>query len=49
LPITNEPFDQILDLLKIIVREKLKNYGPETDHMPFPFRLLGRDICLAIY
>ena len=26
-----------------VVREKLKKYKPETFHMPFHFKLLGRD------
>ena len=33
----------IHDLLIEVVREKLKNYKLETKHMPFHFRLLGRD------
>jgi len=33
----------IHDLLTRVVREKLKEYKPETRHMPFHFRLLGRD------
>lgn len=33
----------IANLLKTIVREKLKKYEPETEHMPFHYRLLGKD------
>lgn len=35
--------NEIRNLLITVVREKLKNYKPETDYMPFHFRLLGRD------
>jgi len=34
---------EIRKLLINIVRTKLRDYKPETDHMPFHFRLLGRD------
>lgn len=34
---------EILNLLITIVREKLRNYKPETEYMPFHHRLLGRD------
>jgi predicted nucleotidyltransferase len=34
---------QIAEHLKKIVREKLSSYKPETIHMPFHYRLLGRD------
>lgn len=33
----------IANLLKTIVREKLRKYEPETKHMPFHYRLLGKD------
>ena len=33
----------IHNLLTRVVRGKLKKYNPETKHMPFHFRLLGRD------
>ncbi len=33
----------IYELLVLKVREKIKNYNPETDHKPFHYRLLGRD------
>jgi len=35
--------EEIRTLLIDIVRSKLKGYKPETNHMPFHFRLLGRD------
>jgi len=34
---------KIANLLIDTVREKLKNYKPETVHMPFHYRLLGKD------
>jgi len=34
---------KIAELLTTTVREKLKNYQPETMHMPFHHRLLGKD------
>ena len=35
--------EKIRILLINIVRTKLREYKPETNHMPFHFRLLGRD------
>jgi hypothetical protein len=35
--------EAILDLLVATVRAKIANYSPETIHMPFHHRLLGRD------
>ena len=35
--------EEIRKLLINIVRTKLREYKPETNHMPFHFRLLGRD------
>lgn len=35
--------EEISSLLRNVVREKIINYQPETNHMPFHFRLLGRD------
>lgn len=34
---------EIVELLLTTVREKLKSYRPETAHMPFHHRLLGKD------
>jgi hypothetical protein len=35
--------NQIRDILTTTIRNKLKNYSPETKYMPFHWRLLGRD------
>ena len=35
--------EEIRKLLINIVKTKLRDYKPETNHMPFHFRLLGRD------
>jgi hypothetical protein len=35
--------EKIENLLKGIVRQKLFHYTPETNYMPFHFRLLGKD------
>ncbi len=35
--------EEITDLLTKTVREKLENYKPETEHMPFHYSLLGKD------
>ncbi|MCS7144608.1 MAG: hypothetical protein NZ879_06265 [Archaeoglobaceae archaeon] len=35
--------EDICNLLVEIVRAKLREYKPETNYMPFHFRLLGRD------
>jgi len=43
LNISKENKKQIITLLKKTVISKLSNYKPETDSMPFHFRLLGRD------
>lgn len=34
---------EIAELLTTTVREKLRTYKPETVHMPFHHRLLGKD------
>ncbi|MEO0231057.1 MAG: TdeIII family type II restriction endonuclease [candidate division WOR-3 bacterium] len=41
--VNKKVFEEIRDLLINIVRTKLKDYKPETNHMPFHFRLLGKD------
>ncbi|MBM4141207.1 MAG: TdeIII family type II restriction endonuclease [Nitrospira sp.] len=33
----------IIESLTTTIRDKLRDYKPETNHMPFHFRLLGRD------
>ena len=38
-----ETKDKIAELLKKTVRSKLSAYQPETVHMPFHHRLLGKD------
>ena len=40
---SKETKNEIANLLKTIVREKLIKYEPETKHMPFHYRLLGKD------
>lgn len=35
--------EAIISLLKDIIRNKLENYHPETNYMPFHHRLLGKD------
>lgn len=39
---------KITDVIKTCLRNKFKNYNPETKQMPFHFRLLGRDR-MALY
>jgi len=41
--LNRETREEIRKLLINIVRNKLREYKPETKHMPFHFRLLGRD------
>ena len=41
--LSNEIKQEICNILFNVVREKLSKYKPETLHMPFHFRLLGRD------
>lgn len=41
--ISNKQKQEISSLLKEKIRNKLKNYSPETQAMPFHFRLLGKD------
>ncbi len=40
--------EEIAELLKAKIRDKLQNYSPETQQMPFHFRLLGKDR-MALY
>lgn len=46
--IPSDASKQISDLLKEKIRNKLHNYSPETQSMPFHFRLLGKDR-MALY
>lgn len=41
--LSNSVKEKIENLLKEIVRQKLSHYTPETNYMPFHFRLLGKD------
>lgn len=34
---------RIVETIKICLRSKFQNYKPETDNMPFHYRLLGKD------
>ena len=38
----------IKNVLKECLRKKFSNYAPETGHMPFHYRLLGKDR-MALY
>lgn len=35
--------DQVTETIKVCLRQKFLNYKPETENMPFHFRLLGKD------
>lgn len=41
--LTNETAQSLKELLLNTIRNKLRNYKPETFNMPFHYRLLGRD------
>ena len=41
--LSSKTANEISDLLITTVREKLRRYKPETNHMPFHHRLLGKD------
>lgn len=41
--ITPEQKTQLKNVIKDSLRTKFKNYNPETKHMPFHYRLLGKD------
>ena len=41
--LTNENKRQVTETIKVCLRSKFENYKPETDNMPFHYRLLGRD------
>ena len=40
---TTDKAEKIKQVLKASLRNKFQNYSPETKHMPFHFRLLGKD------
>ncbi|MBI2623151.1 MAG: TdeIII family type II restriction endonuclease [Candidatus Liptonbacteria bacterium] len=41
--LTKEYKDHIVGTIKDCLRNKFQDYKPETDHMPFHYRLLGKD------
>ncbi len=41
--LTKEHKDRIIATIKTCLREKFQNYKPETENMPFHYRLLGKD------
>ena len=41
--LSKEQINSVEDVLKARLRNKFQNYKPETDHMPFHYRLLGKD------
>ncbi|HCJ66126.1 MAG TPA: TdeIII family type II restriction endonuclease [Elusimicrobia bacterium] len=41
--LTKEYKNHIIETIKICLRDKFQNYKPETDNMPFHYRLLGKD------
>jgi len=41
--LTNKQIKDIENTIKESIRSKLSNYNPETNNMPFHYRLLGRD------
>jgi len=43
LSLPSKTVSEIAELLITTAREKLRNYKPETNHMPFHHRLLGKD------
>lgn len=42
MPLTEATANKISDVLKKAIRDKIKNYKPETKHMPFQYRLIGQ-------
>ncbi len=43
MPLSEEYKQHITDTIKNCLREKFRNYNPETENMPFHYRLLGKD------
>lgn len=41
--LTKEYKNHIVETIKICLKDKFQNYKPETDNMPFHYRLLGKD------
>ncbi len=48
MPLTDAQCNQVEATIKTTLRQKFKNYKPETKSMPFHYRLLGRDR-MALY
>jgi len=48
MPLTRSQHKQIQDIIRTSLRRKLEKYRPESQHMPFHTRLLGKDR-LALY
>lgn len=46
--LSSDKKEEIANLLKAKILDKLENYSPETQQMPFHFRLLGKDR-MALY
>lgn len=43
MPLSNERKNAVIERLKLCLVNKFANYQPETENMPFHFRLLGKD------
>jgi len=43
MPLTKDQIQTIENTIKESLRKKFKTYNPETKHMPFHYRLLGKD------
>jgi len=43
MPLTKDQIQVIEDTIKESLRKKFRTYDPETKHMPFHYRLLGKD------
>ncbi len=48
MPLSAQSIKRIEDTIRDSLRKKLQNYKPESNHMPFHFRLLGKDR-MALY
>lgn len=46
--LNNSQKNHIIDVIKTCLRNKFRNYKPESNNMPFHFRLLGKDR-MALY
>jgi hypothetical protein len=43
MPLSREYKEHITETIKVCLRDKFQSYKPETDNMPFHYRLLGKD------